>query len=184
MLSVRRPIVIEQLVICAALRVNLVHILLHNSRQSVIIWVAGLSRLEENIRILSGTSLARMVGIQGMLAESGDRVPVSHLSQVVIIPGFDLLNLVRGTETIKEINKRNLALDGSQMSHGGQIHNFLDTGLTQQGAAGLTARVHVGMVAENRQSVAGQSAGRYVDNTRQLLAGNLVQVRNHQQQTL
>ncbi len=70
------------------------------------------------------------------------------------------------------------------MSYGSQVHNFLNAGLTQHGAAGLTACVHVGVVTENRQSVACQSTGRYVDNARQLLACDLVQVGDHQKQTL
>ncbi len=184
MLRVSGSVVVKQLVIRTSLLVNFVHVLLNNSRKSVVIRVACLTGLEEDIRVLSGTSLARMVGIQGILTELGNRVPVSHLSQVLIVPGLDLLDLVGSAETVKEVDKGNLALNSRQMSNCSQIHNFLHTGLTQHSAAGLTAGIHIGVIAENRQRVAGQSTGRHIDNARKLLAGNLVQVGNHQKQTL
>ena len=184
MLCVRCTVIVKQLVIRTGLGVNLVHVLLHNCRKSIIVWVAGLSCLEEDIRVLSGTSLAGIVGIQSMLAELGDGIPVSHLSQIIIIPCLNLLDLMGSAETVEEVNKRNFALDCSQMSHCSQVHNFLYAGLAQHSASGLAACIYIRVITKNRQCVAGQSTSGYVDNARKLLAGNLVQIRNHQKQTL
>ena len=117
MLSIWCTIIVEQLIIRTNLSVYLVHVLLHNPWQRIIIWVAGFSCLEENIRVLCRTSLARMIRIQSMFAERSNSIPVSHLSQVIIIPSFNLLNLVRSTETIKKVNKWNLTFNCRQMSH-------------------------------------------------------------------
>ena len=54
------------------------------------------------------------------------------------------------TETVKEVDEWNLALDGCHMRNNSQVHNFLDAGLAQHGASGLAACVNVGVVTENR----------------------------------
>ncbi len=78
MLSIRCTIVVEQLVIRTDLGIYLVHVFLNNRRKCIIVWVAGLSCLEEDIRVLSGTSLAGMIGIQRMLTELVNGVHISH----------------------------------------------------------------------------------------------------------
>src|SRR5699024_10835736 len=182
--SVSGSIVIEQLIVCSDLLIYFVHVLLYHRRKSVVVGVAGLSCLEEDIRVLGGTSLAGMVGIQSVFSESVHRVHIYHIFQIFVIPGLDLLDLVGSTESVKEVDEGNFALDRCQMGNRSQIHNFLYGRLTQHSNAGLAACVYIGMVAENRQSVAGQSTGGYVEHTRQLLAGDLVQIRDHQQKSL
>ena len=184
MLSVSSSVVVEQLVVCSDLLIYLVHVLLYDSRKGIVVGVAGLSGLEEDIRILRGSSLAGMVGVQRMLSEGVNRVHIYHIFQILIIPGLDLLDLMGSTESVKEIDEGNLSLDCCQMGNRSQIHNFLYGRLAQHGNAGLAACVHIGMIAENGQSVAGQRTGGYVEYTRQLLTGDLVQIRDHQQKTL
>ena len=70
------------------------------------------------------------------------------------------------------------------MSHTCQVHYLLHTTLGQHSKAGLTASHHILMVTEDTQHVAGQRTSRYMEYGRQQLAGDLVHVRNHQQQTL
>ena len=45
-------------------------------------------------RVLSGSSLAGMIGIQGMFTEFSDGIHISHVFQILIIPCLDLLDLV------------------------------------------------------------------------------------------
>ena len=73
------------------------------------------SGLEEDIRVLSGTSLAGMIGVQSVLPEGVDGIHVNHILQILVIPGLNLLDLVGSTETVKEVDKRHLALDRRQM---------------------------------------------------------------------
>ena len=117
MLCISSAVVVEQLVICTDLSVNLVHVLLNNCRKCIVVGVTCLSCLEENIRVLSRTSLAWMIWIQSVLTECCNRIHISHILQILVIPGLDLLDLVRCTETVKEVDERNFALDCCQMSN-------------------------------------------------------------------
>ena len=184
MLRVCGAVIVEQLIVGADLGIYLVHVLLHDRRKRVVVRIAGLSYLEEDIRVLSGASLAGVVGIQRSLTELVDGVHIRHLLQILIIPGLNFLNFMGGTESIEEVDERNLALDRCQMSNRSQVHYFLNAGLAEHRAASLTARVNIGMVAKDRKSVGRQSTGRYVEYARKLLAGDLIQVRDHQQKTL
>ena len=56
-------IVVEQFVVCSDLSVNFVHVFLYDCRHSIVVWVTCFSCLEEDIWVLSGTSLAWMVWI-------------------------------------------------------------------------------------------------------------------------
>ena len=87
-------IIVEQLVICTDLLIYFVHVVLNDSRKSIVIRVTCLSCLEEDIRVLSRTSLARMIRIQRMCTESVDRVHIYQIFEVFIIPCLDLLDLV------------------------------------------------------------------------------------------
>ena len=115
-----------------------------------------------------------MIRVQRMFTELIDSIPVSHISQIFVIPGLDLLDLVGGTETVEEVDERNFALDSCQMSNRGQVHNFLYAGLTQHSAAGLTACIYIRVVAKDGQCMACKCTSRYIDNARKLLTGNLV----------
>ena len=57
-------IVVEKLVVSTNLSVNLVHVVLNNFRYYIIETVRSLSCLEEDVRVLSCTSLLRTVRIE------------------------------------------------------------------------------------------------------------------------
>ena len=92
--SIRSAIVVEQLVVCANLLIDLVHVFLNNRRKCIVVRVASLSYLEEDIRVLSRTALTRVVRVQCILTECIDCIHIYHIFQIFIIPGLDLLNLV------------------------------------------------------------------------------------------
>ena len=102
-----------------------------------------------------------MTGCSGFRARSErlHRVHIHHILQIVVIPDGDLLDLVGGTETVKEVDEGDAALDGGQMGHGGQVHDLLHITLGQHGKAGLTAGHDVGVVAEDVQRMAGHGTG-------------------------
>ena len=90
----RIAIIVEEAVVRTDLLVDLVHVLLNDCRHLIICRVACFTSLEEDIRVLSGASLARMIRIQSMIAEFLDRFMIDHLVQISIIPCADLLDLV------------------------------------------------------------------------------------------
>ena len=57
------------------------------------------------------TAHGRMLRIQSMLTERLDGIHVAHFFKVGIIPCLDLLDLVRRTEAVKEIDEGDLAFE-------------------------------------------------------------------------
>ncbi len=92
--SVRRAVVVKQLVVSACELVDLAHVVLYNLRQLEIERVACLACLEEDIRVLSGAAQYGMLRVQRVVTECLDSVPVNDLCEVVIVEGFDLLDFV------------------------------------------------------------------------------------------
>ena len=184
MLRVRRAVVIEKLIVRADLRVDLVHILLDDRGHGIIIGIGGLPRLEEDIRILRGASLHRMIRVESILSEGINGVPVHHVLQVLVIPLLDLLNLMGGPEAVEEIDKGKASLQRRKMRDRSQIHNLLNGGLAEHRSTGLTTCHDIGVISENGERVTCDGTGRNIEDTGQLLSRDLVDVRNHQKKTL
>ena len=182
--SIRGAIVVEQLVVGADLGIDLAHVLLDQIRHGVIIFIGRLTVLEEDIAVFVAAAHLRMLRVQAALTEGIDRIHVHHLGQIVIIPDGDLLDLMRGTEAVKEVQERDAALDGGQMRHGGQIHNFLHIALGEHGKTGLAAGHNVGLITEDGQRVRRERARRHMEHGREQFAGHLVHIRDHEQQAL
>ena len=100
-------IVIEQTVFTACDFRDFVHIFFYDSGNSFIEVVARFSVLEEVVRIFSHTASNRLVGIQCACTEFSQSMLIYQAGQVFIFQHFNLLNFMRGTETIKEVHERN-----------------------------------------------------------------------------
>ena len=183
-LCIRCAIVIEYMVLTAGNLCQVSHSLLNQVRHSLIILIYSLASLEINIIVLGSTADARMVRIQGVAAEPVHSIPVQNLAQLIIRNNLNLLDFVGSTETVKEVQERNAALDGNQMSNSSQIHNFLYGRLAQHSHAGLACSHNILMIAKNVQGAGCQSTSTYMEYTWKQLTGYLVHVRNHQQHTL
>ena len=177
-------VVVEGLIIGADLGVDLVHVVNHNLGNRVVIGVASLASLEEDIVVLGGTADHRMLWIQSAAAELVHSLPIQHIGQILIIPLLDLLYFVRGTEAVEEMQERHSALDGAQVGYRAQVHDLLGAVGAQHGVAGLAAGINIGMVTENRKGMAGNRTGGYMNNAGQQFAGHLIHVGDHQQQSL
>ena len=184
LLSIFCTIVVEQLVICAELSIDLVHVFLNNCGHSEISGVACLTGLEEQVRVLSTAHLTRMRRVQAVSAELSDRIVVDQLIEIVIVPDLDLLDLVGCAETIEEVDERQFALYCCAVSDGSQIHDFLYAGLTEHSAAGLSCSVYVRVITEDIQCVSTYAASSDVDDCRKAFACDLVKVGDHQKKTL
>ena len=183
-LRIRRAIIVEGLIICAKAAVDLVHVVNGRLNGVVIVGVAGLACLEEDIRVLSGTAQYRMLRVQGAAAECVYCIPVKHFTQRLIIPNFDLLDLMRGAETIEEMQEGHAALNGGQMSHSAEIHHLLRAVRAEHRIAGLAAGINIGMITKNVQRMCGNAAGGNIDDARQQLASDLIHIRDHQKKAL
>ena len=65
-----------------------------------------------------------------------------------------------------------------------EVHDLLHVAGAEHRKAGLTAGHHVGVVAEDVERVRSDAARGHMDDAGQQLAGDLVHIRNHQQQAL
>ena len=183
-LGVFGAVVLEQAVTGAQLLVHLAHVLFHHGGHGVIELVAGLAVLEEDVTVLVAAARSGVLGVQRMVAERLHGVHVRHFLQVVVIPHFDFLDLVRGAEAVEKVQEGHAALNGGKVRHCGQVHHFLGVRFRQHGKARLTAGIYVGVVAEDVQRMAGHRAGRHMEHRGQQLARNFVHVRDHQKQAL
>ena len=141
--GVARAIIVEKLIFGAKLCIDRLHIRFGDAHNLIVINIGGFSGLEENIGILCGTALHRMLRIERTAAESIDRVVIEQLVKVFVIPNRDLLYFMRGAEAIEEMKERHAALDRRQMRHSAQIHNLLRIIRAKHGISGLTAGVNI-----------------------------------------
>jgi len=177
-------VVVEELVVGTDLLVYLVHIFLDDLGELLIVTVASLSVLEEDIAVFSRSSEHGMLGVYCSCAECGNSVLIDHFIELFVIPNLDLLDLVRGTEAIEEVENGNSALDGCKMSNRAKIHNLLRVGLGKHCITGLTASIYVRMVTENIKSVGSNTTCTYVDDVGEKLTCDLVHIGDHQKKTL
>ena len=177
-------IVVEQVIVCTQLGINLCHVLAYYFGQCVVNRVTSLTMLKEDISVFVRTAHCRMVGVQRVSTECLQSIHVHHVFKVCIVPSLNLLDFVGCAESVKKVQERNAAFQCCQVGNRSQVHDFLCIGFCQHSKTSLTTGVYVGMITENTQSLRGNGSGRDVEYTRQLLTGNLIHVRNHQQETL
>ena len=182
--SVRIAVVVEELVIGSELVVDLAHVLFHDGGKILIELVASFSVLEEDVTVLGRAAQCGMLGVQGVFAESGNSVHIDHVGEILVVPDRDLLDLVRGTETVKKVEERNTALDGGQVSHSAEIHDLLLVGFCHHGKSGLAASVDVRVVAEDVQRMGGHATSRDVNDAGEKFACDLIHIRNHEKKSL
>ena len=109
---------------------------------------------------------------------------VNHIGKVIVFPNSNLLNFVRGAETVEEVEEGDSGLNCGKVRHGAEVHNLLSVRFCKHGKAGLTASHYVGVVTENRECVAGKCSGRNMEDAGEKPTCNLIHVWNHEQQAL
>ena len=110
-------VVVEELVVCTELGVDLVHVGLDDCGQLIVELVAGFPVLEEDVSVLVASSHVGMLGIQSVLPELLNGLHVAHVLEIVIVPDLDLLDFVAGSESVEEVDERNLAGKGCQVGY-------------------------------------------------------------------
>ena len=176
--------VVEEVVGPAGEGADLLHVVLHDGGDGIIVLVGRFTILEVDVGVLRRAAQVGMLGVQSPLTELLHRFVVEELAHVLIVDGLDLLDLVGGAEAVEEVDEGHGRLDGGQVGDQGQIHDLLDGGGRDHGKSGLTAGHDVALVAEDGQSVGGQGSGGHVEHAGQQFAADLVHVGDHQQQAL
>ena len=183
-LCIRCTVVVEQLVLPTRQLADLFHVVLHRLGDGRHLLVARLAALEENVGVDGSTASGGVLRVQRVAAERPQCVHIHQRTQLLIVQRLDLLDLVAGTEAVKEMQEGHPAVDGTQMRHRTQIHDLLRGGGRQHGKPGAAHAHHVAVVAENGQSVGGQGAGGNMEYARQHFTGDLIHIGDHQQQAL
>ena len=183
-LGIRRAVVIENVIFPAGQLADLGHIVLRSFRDGLHLPVAGLPALEENVRVYGGTPGGGMLRVQGVGPEGPQGIHVHQGTQVLVVQGFDLLDLVGGAEAVEEVEEGHPAVDSGEVGHGAQVHSFLGRGGRQQGKAGLSDAHDVAVVAEDAQGVGAEGPGGHMEHAGQHFACDLIHIGDHQQQPL
>lgn len=74
--------------------------------------------MKVNITVFVASPHGRAVGIQCPGTESTYIIHIHHVGEVRVIPNRDLLQLMRGSITVKKIQERHPALYSGQVRHG------------------------------------------------------------------
>ena len=119
-------VVVEELVVGTDLGIDLIHVVLGDADDIVIILVAGLTSLEEDVGVLRRASEYRVLRVERTAAVSVNCVPVKHIGKVFIIPDLNLLDFVGSTEAVEEVQERNTTLDRGKVSNSTEVHNLLN----------------------------------------------------------
>ncbi len=183
-LRLRVPVVTEEPVLAAAELGELVHLRLHDAGGGGIERVRRLARLEEGVRIVRRAADHRMRGGERPFAMRPDQGLVDHRPQRLVGEQRQAVDLVRGAETVHEMDDRHAGFQRRRLRHRRQVVRFLHRGRRQHGIAGRARRHHVLVVAEDRQRLGGQRARRHVHHRGRQLAGDLEHVGQHQHQAL
>ena len=161
-----------------------VHRGLDDPGDSVVVGVGRLTALEEHVRVLSCTPHVGGVGVHPPAPELDKGIGVDHRRQVLARQRGDLRQLVRGPETVEEVQERHPRPQGCGVGDQGEVVRLLDRTGCQHGPARRPGMHDIGVVAEYGQGVGGDGAGRDMDDRRCQFTGDLEHVGHHQQQAL
>ncbi|GFI58930.1 hypothetical protein IMSAG025_02394 [Muribaculaceae bacterium] len=87
-------VIIEKSIVATGYLVNLFYVVLYDFGYRVVIGIACLAVLEEDIGILCHTSRHRLVGVEGALTELCKCLAVKKRGEILFAESLDFLNLV------------------------------------------------------------------------------------------
>ena len=183
-LCVLRAVIFKQFIPPACELREAVHGALDDFGAGGIERIHRLASLEKNIGVLRRTAQNRMVRGQRACAMLEDIPLVDHRAKNVFAEKLDFRDLMRGPKAIKEMKKRDTRFERRGVSDHGEILRLLHRSRGEHGPAGCSRSHHVAVVPENRERLRCDRSRRDMENATRQLAGDLVHIRNHQEQTL
>ena len=183
-LGIRGPDIVEQRVPTSGEFAETIHRVLHDAGEGIVVGIGALARLEEHVRILRGTTQHRMLRRKRACPMRCHEAVIDHRAHGFLIDRSDFCHLVRGAETIEEMDHGDASRQGRRLRDHRKVLCLLRGIGGKHGATGGAAGHDVGLVAEDGQCVRRQRARRNMQYEGRQLAGDLVEVGNHQQQAL
>ena len=183
-LRIRRSAIIEQVVLAPGQFGEAVHLRLHGIGASRVERIARFLGLEKRVRVLRRAAQDRIVRGQRPLPMAGDQFRAQHFAQIIVAQFRQAIDLVRGTEPVEEMDERDASGQGRGLAKQRHVLRFLGRAGAQHGHACLPAGHDVALIAEDGKGVGGDRARRDMHTERSELAGDLVQIWDHQQQAL
>mmetsp|Transcript_36539 Transcript_36539/g.79097 ORF Transcript_36539/g.79097 Transcript_36539/m.79097 type:complete len:607 (-) Transcript_36539:643-2463(-) len=134
-------------------------LLLEARDERLVVAVASLAGLEEDVGTLGLALHVGVPGVQGGLVVGLDGLPVDHALDGVVVEQFDLVDFVTGSEAIEEVLDRDTALHGHQMRDEGVVLNHLYCLGCEHGPTGGSASHDITVVAEDGKRLGRQGSG-------------------------
>ena len=183
-LCIRCAVVIEEMVFATRNLAELVQVTLYYFWQHIVLRIAGLCVLEVHIWPLNGGTDNGVVWVHGsgspclqciLIHQSGYGVQINHL---------DLLDFMGCPEAVEEVDEWDICLDGSQVSHSGQIHDFLYATSGEHSHTCGTAVHHILMITKNGISMGTNTACGHMQYAGVAMTCDDMQAGDHQHQAL
>jgi hypothetical protein len=142
------------------------------------------TRLEVDVRVLRGAANERALGRQRSSAMCPDQVFGHQRAQVVVGERLNRIEFVGRSESVEEVHERDTGRERGRLRDECQVLRLLHRGCREEGESRLPDGHHVGVVSKDRQALGCNRSSRHMNDGRCQLAGDLVHVRDHQQQAL
>ena len=181
---IRCTCIVEEVIFPAGDFADLLHIAFGYIRYAVIEFIQRFTMLHVRFCRFAERNRFRIIRVHAAGTESFDSFHIQHRAELFIRNDFYLLNFVRCTESIEEVQDRNAAGNSRCMDDGSQIHDFLYARFTHHADARATHSHGIIMTGKNRIPVGGYCTGCYVEYARQKFAGNLKHVGKHDHHAL
>ena len=181
---VGRTVVLDQVVAAAGEGSELLELGGHDAGHGLVVRVRRFASLEEDVRILRGSPQHRRCRAHRPRPMSQHGIGVDEGEQVRVRQHPNPVHLVAGPEAVEKVQERHPRLERRRVRDRGHVVGLLDAVGRQDRPAGDAGGHHVGVIAEDAQRMSRHRTGRDVQHRRRQLAGDLVHVRQHQQQTL
>jgi len=176
--------VVEEVVGPAGELAELLELALDDGGNGGVELVRALAGGEVDVGVLAGAADLRVLGREASGAVGAHELVGDHLLHDVVGDLLDLGHLVGGAEAVEEVEEGHAGLEGRGMGDEGEVHDLLDVVGGEHGPAGLAAGHDVLVVAVDGQSMSRDGAGGDVEDGRDLLARDLVHVRDHEEEAL
>ena len=165
-LRVGGALVVDQPVLATRPRGELGHHFFDDAGQGQVVRVGCFASLEEDVRVLGGSSDHRGVRREAAAAEGEDVLVADEGPHVVVLEKGDLVDLVGGPESVEEVEERDPGPERGGVGDQGEVVRFLN-GAGGQHRPTRGPGVHdVAVIAEDRKGVSRERARRYVNDRR------------------
>ena len=148
-LSILCAVVVKEVVVTAGDLAQLVHIVLYSLGDSVVEGVGSLTLLEVDITILRRTTSHRCIRGERTVTELLDRLEVNEGTKVLHIDLLNLLDLVRGTEAVEEVEEGHTSVDRREVRYSGHILSLLYGIAAEHSEAGGTTGHHILVITKD-----------------------------------